>query len=161
MSIQNNDDESSNVDYIDYESYLQCIPNESTIAREEWEQHQVKDYEEFAAQEQSSWRQDEIEQLNQIDTIAKIEEEEQEQRQNADQLQVQQWEQQDLEAYAFVEQESFIQDEMEQLHQIETAQTIHDDEQQHQGNEQLIDREQWEHIEFLVQQSKQPYKPYC
>ncbi len=43
---------------------------------------------------------------------------------------------------------TLVQDEMEQSQNIETAQTIKEEEERDRNNQQLIDLEQWEHIQF-------------
>jgi len=44
---------------------------------------------------------------------------------------------------------------MEQLQNIETAQRVREEERE-RNNQQLINLEQWEHIQFLLQQMAQP-----
>ena len=53
-----------------------------------------------------------------------------------------------------------VQDEMEQLQNIATAQTIIEEEverKRERNNQQLLDLEQWKHIQFLLQQMAQPH----
>jgi hypothetical protein len=52
---------------------------------------------------------------------------------------------------------TLVQDEMEQLQNIEAAQRIREeDEEREPTNQQMIDFEHWEHIQFLLQQMAQP-----
>jgi hypothetical protein len=88
--------------------------------------------------------------MNQIDTIQKMNEEEQIQREEWEQEQLN-----ELEGFAIFEQLALIENEKEQLQQIATVQTIIEEEQQERNNEELIQLEQWENIQFLLQQLNQ------
>jgi hypothetical protein len=133
---------------ISYQRYSTDVEND--YAYEQYQQAQVLDHETYAALEQLSWIQDEIVQMNQIDTIQKMNEEEQIQREEWEQEQLN-----ELEGFAIFEQLALIENEKEQLQQIATVQTIIEEEQQERNNEELIQLEQWENIQFLLQQLNQ------
>ena len=68
------------------------------------------------------------------------------------------WEQEqinELEGFVVLEPLALMQDEIEQLKQIDTIQTMEEEilqeRQQERNNEELIQLEQWEHIAFLLQ----------
>ncbi len=56
---------------------------------------------------------------------------------------------------------TLVQDEMEQLENIEIAQRLKEGEERERNNQQLFDLEQWEHIQFLLQQMVQPHTYHC
>jgi hypothetical protein len=69
-----------------------------------------------------------------------------------------QWEQEqlyELEGFAVLEQLAQIQDETEQQNSIDAGQQFIEEERQRRNNEELIQHEQWEQVEFLLQQLKE------
>ena len=68
------------------------------------------------------------------------------------------WEQEqiyELEGFAVLEQLAQIQDETEQQNSIDAGQQFIEEERQRRNNEELIQHEQWEQVEFLLQQLKE------
>jgi hypothetical protein len=68
------------------------------------------------------------------------------------------WEQEqvyELEGFAVLEQLAQIHDETEQQNRIDAEQQFIKEEKQRRNNEELIQHEQWEQVEFLLQQLKE------
>ena len=68
------------------------------------------------------------------------------------------WEQEqiyELEGFAVLEQLAQIQDETEQQNSIDAGEQFIEEERQRRNNEELIQHEQWEQVEFLLQQLKE------
>ncbi len=124
-----------------------------TERQDRWEQENLNELERtipFEQQAQLTLVQDELERITSLEQQAR--------------LTLLQDELERITSFETQAQFTLVQDEIEQLQKIEIAQTIIEEEEERErerNNQQLMGLEQWEHIQFLLQQMAQPHTYHC